>query len=100
VALRLDPPWTLVCCAMINTLIAFYLERDYSAAVAMARRVIRTYPALPREAWLGLVLDRWQPTCHGSDQPGGNMATKPKAQALRHTRAICHGRQEATYGRA
>jgi hypothetical protein len=54
-------PWTLVCCAMINTLIAFYLERDYSAAVAMARRVIRTYPALPREAWLGLVLDRWQP---------------------------------------
>ena len=35
------------------------------------------------EAWLGLVLDRWQPTRHGSDQPGGNMATKPNAQAWR-----------------
>ena len=33
------------------------------------------------EAWLGLVLDRWQPTGNGSDQSGGNMATKPNAQA-------------------
>jgi hypothetical protein len=35
------------------------------------------------EAWLGLVLDRWQLTGHGSDQPGGNMGTKPNAQAWR-----------------
>ena len=35
------------------------------------------------EAWLGLALDRWQPTRHGSGQPGGNMATKPNAQAWR-----------------
>ena len=42
------------------------------------------------EDWLGLVLDRWQPTRHGSDQPGGNMATKPNAQAWRSrgTRAV------------
>ena len=26
---------------------------------------------------------RWQPTRHGSGQPGGNMATKPNAQAWR-----------------
>ena len=35
------------------------------------------------EAWLGLVLGRWQPTRHGSDQPGRNVATKPNAQAWR-----------------
>jgi two-component system NtrC family sensor kinase len=27
------------------------------------------------KAWLGLVLDRWQPIRHGSGQPGGNVAT-------------------------
>jgi adenylate cyclase len=47
-ALRLDPRGPTGIAAMIHSLIAFYLEGDYAAAVAMARRVIRTYPASPR----------------------------------------------------
>ena len=35
------------------------------------------------EAWLGLVLDRWQPIRHGSNRPGGNMVSTPNAQAWR-----------------
>ena len=42
----------------------------------------------PPEVWIGAlaglsIRTRWQPTRHGPGQPGGNMATKPNAQAWR-----------------
>ena len=34
------------------------------------------------EGWLGLVLDRWQPTRHGFDQPGGNNGHEAKCPGV------------------
>ena len=47
-ALRLDPRGPMAVAVMIHSFIAFYFEGNYSAAVATARRAIRTYPASPR----------------------------------------------------
>jgi adenylate cyclase len=56
-ALRLDPRGPTTSGVMMHRLIGSYLEGDYVASEAMARRTIRTYPQLPRPyAWLAATL--------------------------------------------
>jgi adenylate cyclase len=47
-ALRLDPRGPTAIAAMIHSVIAYYLEGDYSAAVTVARRVMHAFPVSPR----------------------------------------------------
>ena len=59
-ALRLDPRGPTAPAVMIHRAIGCYLERDYLAAEAMARRAIRAYPENPRPyPWLVAALGQF-----------------------------------------
>ena len=47
-ALRLDPRGQIAMGVLHHFAVSCYFERDYAAAVAAAKRVIRTYPEFPR----------------------------------------------------